>query len=189
MVRRSVATAFAVLAIVGGCRAEPPPPAAPAASITTPAPAASITTPAPPAAVTPLATKTLATKTLATAPLQIMTAAGVRSFTVEMAVSEAEQARGLMYRTELAPDAGMLFPLAPPRMTAFWMRNTLIPLDMIFIRADGTIARIAANTVPYSLNPVSSGEPVAAVLEIAGGQAARAGIAEGDKVRWPGGPS
>ena len=76
----------------------------------------------------------------------------------------------------------MIFPFPQPRMASFWMRNTLIPLDMIFIRADGTIARIAAKTVPHSLEPVSSGEPVAAVLEIAGGRAAELGIGEGDRV-------
>jgi uncharacterized membrane protein (UPF0127 family) len=68
------------------------------------------------------------------------------------------------------------------------MKNTVIPLDMIFIRTDGSIARIAENTVPYSLDLVESGEPVAAVLEIAGGAAAEAGVAEGDRVSWPGGP-
>ena len=72
----------------------------------------------------------------------------------------------------------------PPRPASFWMKNTVIPLDMIFVRPDGTIARIAADTVPYSLDPVDSGEPVSAVLEIAGGRAAELGIAEGDKVSW-----
>lgn len=89
-----------------------------------------------------------------------------------------------MFRSELAPDAGMIFPMKPPRPASFWMRNTIIPLDMIFIRPDGTIARIAAQTVPYSLTPVDSGEPVSAVLEIAGGRSAELGIAEGDKVDW-----
>jgi uncharacterized membrane protein (UPF0127 family) len=65
------------------------------------------------------------------------------------------------------------------------MKNTLIPLDIIFVRADGSIARIAAETVPYSLAPVDSGEPVAAVLEIAGGRARELGISEDDKVDWP----
>jgi len=89
-----------------------------------------------------------------------------------------------MYRTALAPDAGMIFPFDPPRPASFWMRNTYIPLDMLFIRADGTIAVIAANTTPLSLAPVESGEPVAAVLEIAGGQSAALGIHEGDRVSW-----
>ena len=81
-------------------------------------------------------------------------------------------------------DRGMIFPYDPPREVAFWMKNTLIPLDMIFIRADGTIAGIAANTVPLSLEPVPSVEPVVAVLEIAGGRAAELGIKPGDRVEW-----
>ena len=105
-------------------------------------------------------------------------------FSVEVARSAEEQARGLMFRTSLPPNGGMLFPLNPPREASFWMKNTVIPLDMIFIRQDGTIARIAAETVPYSLEFESSGEPVAAVLELAGGRAAALGIAEDDKVSW-----
>ena len=89
-----------------------------------------------------------------------------------------------MYREALAPDRGMLFPYDPPQIASFWMKNTLIPLDIIFIRGDGTIARIAANTVPLSLEPVQSLEPVAAVLEIAGGRAAELGIEPGDRVEW-----
>jgi uncharacterized protein len=91
----------------------------------------------------------------------------------------------LMFRDHLDADAGMIFPMDPPRVASFWMKNTLIPLDMIFIRADGTIARIAADTVPYSLNPVTSGEPVAAVLEIRGGRAGELGISEDNTVVWP----
>jgi uncharacterized protein len=106
------------------------------------------------------------------------------AFKVEVAQTPEEQTRGLMFRESLAPNHGMIFPMDPPREASFWMRNTVIPLDMIFIRADGSIARIAAETVPYSLIPVSSGEPVAAVLEISGGQAAALGIAENDTVKW-----
>jgi uncharacterized protein len=120
-----------------------------------------------------------------TVPLTIASAGRIQKFRVEVARTEAEQARGLMFRDRLAPDAGMIFPMNPPRVASFWMKNTFIPLDMIFIRADGTIARIAAETVPYSLTPVSSGEPVAAVLEIAGGRAGELGISEDDKVDWP----
>ncbi len=119
-----------------------------------------------------------------TVPLSIETAKGARTFRVEVARTPEEQAKGLMYRTALAPDAGMIFPFDPPRPASFWMRNTYIPLDMLFIRADGTIAVIAANTTPLSLAPVESGEPVAAVLEIAGGRSAALGIREGDRVRW-----
>jgi uncharacterized protein len=120
-------------------------------------------------------------------PLTISTARGPRRFSVEVARTEQEQERGLMFRTALPKDGGMIFPMDPPRPATFWMKNTPLPLDMIFIRADGTIARIAADTVPYSLDLVDSGEPVAAVLEIAGGAAAAAGIEEGDRVSWSGG--
>ena len=121
-------------------------------------------------------------------PLQIRSGGKVHRFTVEVAKSEEEQAQGLMYRQSLAPDRGMLFPFSPPRPASFWMKNTFIPLDMIFVRADGTIARIADNTVPQSLEPVQVGEPVLAVLEIAGGRAAELGISDSDTVSWPGGP-
>lgn len=119
-------------------------------------------------------------------PLSIRTAKTTLKFRVEVARTADEQARGLMFRESLPDDGGMIFPMNPPRMASFWMKNTLIPLDMIFIRADGTIARIAAETVPYSLEPVDSGEPVAAVLELAGGKAAALGIAENDVVSWEG---
>jgi uncharacterized membrane protein (UPF0127 family) len=119
-------------------------------------------------------------------PLTIRTAKGKHAFRVEVARTPAQQEQGLMFRPELAPDGGMIFPMKPPRPASFWMRNTIIPLDMIFIRADGTIARIAANTEPYSMATVDSGEPVGAVLEIAGGRAAALGIVAGDKVDWAG---
>ena len=117
-------------------------------------------------------------------PLTIRSASGLHRFTVEVARSPEEQATGLMHRQSLAPDRGMLFPYDPPQPASFWMKNTLIPLDIIFIRADGRIARIAANTVPLSLEPVPSLEPVAAVLEIAGGRSAELGIQPGDRVSW-----
>ncbi len=106
------------------------------------------------------------------------------AFKVEVARTAEEQSRGLMFRERLAPDRGMIFPLNPPRYASFWMKNTLIPLDMIFVRADGTIANIAENTVPHSLTPVASDEPVAAVLEIPGGRSAELGIRPDDKVVW-----
>jgi uncharacterized membrane protein (UPF0127 family) len=105
-------------------------------------------------------------------------------FTVEVARTASQQELGLMNRHGLAPDAGMLFPFDPPRPASFWMRNTLIPLDMLFIRPDGSIARIAANTVPMSETPVAVAEPMTAVLEIGAGRAARLGIVEGDHVSW-----
>lgn len=117
-------------------------------------------------------------------PLSIKTSRTIHKFRVEVARTEAEQARGLMFRESLPVDGGMIFPMKPPRSASFWMKNTVIPLDMIFIRSDGTIARIAADTVPYSAEPVDSGEPVAAILELAGGKAAALGIAENDMVSW-----
>jgi uncharacterized protein len=116
--------------------------------------------------------------------LSIRTVQGDRKFRVEIARSFEEQQRGMMFRQSIAADRGMIFPLKPEREASFWMKNTLIPLDMIFIRKDGTIARIAPEAVPHSLEPVSSGEPVVAVLELAGGEAAKQGIAEGDLVIW-----
>jgi len=105
-------------------------------------------------------------------------------FTVEMAISPEDQARGLMFRTSLADDAGMLFPYRAPQTLSFWMKNTYIPLDIIFIREDGSIENIAANTIPYSLDSVSSTGPAIAVLEIRGGLAAELEIEPGDKVSW-----
>lgn len=118
-------------------------------------------------------------------PLQIRSGDRTHRFTVEVAATADEQARGLMFRESLGPEEGMIFPFASPRVASFWMRNTLIPLDMIFIRDDGTIARIAAETVPLSEESVSSHEPVVAVLELRGGRAAELGIEEGDRVIWP----
>ena len=111
-------------------------------------------------------------------------AIGRHRFNVEVARTPQEQEKGLMFRKSLDPDGGMLFPMSPPRTASFWMKNTLIPLDMLFIRTDGTIAFIAANTTPYSREPVSAGMPVAAVLELRGGRAAELGIEEGDRVAW-----
>jgi len=117
-------------------------------------------------------------------PLTIATAKGVLHYKVEVARTSDEQARGLMFRTVLPDDGGMIFPMSPPRFASFWMKNTLLPLDIIFIRPDHTIESIAANAVPGDLTPLESGEPVAAVLEIIGGDAARLGIAPGDKISW-----
>ena len=117
-------------------------------------------------------------------PLTIQSHSGTHRFTVEVARTPEQQAQGLMFRQSLAPDRGMIFPYEPAQPVSFWMKNTLIPLDMVFIRPNGTIARIAENTVPLSLDPVPSLEPVTAVLEIAGGRARELGMSEGDKVRW-----
>lgn len=118
---------------------------------------------------------------------------GVHPFSVEIAKTPDEQQRGLMFRTNIPRGEGMLFTPypaegGPPREASFWMKNTPSSLDIIFIRADGTIARIAENAVPFSETPLPSGEPVGAVLEINGGLSSELGIAEGDRVTWPGGP-
>jgi uncharacterized protein len=117
-------------------------------------------------------------------PLEIRSGKHVHRFTVEIAATPDQQEHGLMFRPKVAPNEGMIFPMAPPRVATFWMRNTMVPLDMVFIRANGTIARIAVNTVPYSLNEVSSYEPVTAVLELAGGRTVELGIRANDRVTW-----
>lgn len=119
-----------------------------------------------------------------TVPLAIRTRHGPRRFRVEVARSEEQQALGLMYRRHMGMRHGMIFPMSPPRMASFWMKNTLIPLDLLFIRPDGTISSIAADAPVRSLDHIDSTEPVAAVLELNGGAAARDGIRPGDTVRW-----
>lgn len=120
----------------------------------------------------------------ATIPLMIAAAGKTHRFKVEVARTDEEQDRGLMFRTSLPADGGMIFPFQKPRIGSFWMKNTLIPLDMIFVRADGSIDRIAENTIPESLEPVVSGGEVSAVLELAGGTAARLNIDETAIVKW-----
>jgi hypothetical protein len=116
-------------------------------------------------------------------PLTIKSKTGVHHFTVEVAATPDQQETGLMFRKSLAGDRGMIFPYDPPQQVAFWMANTLIPLDIVYIRPNGTIARIV-NAAPMDLTPLPSGEPVVLVLEIAGGRAAELGVKEGDKVTW-----
>lgn len=118
-------------------------------------------------------------------PLEIATTKGVVVLEVEVARTDEQRARGLMYRKELAERYGMLFDFKEDQPVFMWMKNTLIPLDMLFIRSDGSIARIAAMTTPLSTQTIPSGEPVRAVLEIAGGSAQRLGIKPGDKVAHP----
>lgn len=104
---------------------------------------------------------------------------------VEVAKDPQEKALGLMFRTELADNQGMLFPYDEPRELSMWMHNTYIPLDMLFIRPDGVIHRIEAQAEPLSDRVINSGGPVSAVLELAGGAAKRLGIKEGDRVQHP----
>lgn len=112
----------------------------------------------------------------------IHTDTGDHVFTVEWAISDADRARGLMFRTEMAADHGMVFDFFRDAPVSFWMRNTLIPLDMVFIRSDGTILSIAQNATPMSDTPVPSNGAVRFVLEVNGGTAARLGIDPGDRV-------
>jgi hypothetical protein len=117
-----------------------------------------------------------------TSTLSIDTAGGPRRFTIELAISPPQHQQGLMYRQSLAPDAGMLFVFPRTQTATFWMKNTLIPLDMLFIAADGRIADIHERAVPLSEAVIASKEPVLAVLELNGGTVARLGIKPGDLV-------
>jgi uncharacterized membrane protein (UPF0127 family) len=118
-------------------------------------------------------------------PLEIATKSGVQVFSVEMATTEEEKTTGLMYRKELAEGRGMLFDFSPEQEVSMWMKNTFIPLDMIFIRADGRILRIAENTEPQSTKIIPSGGLAKGVLEVIGGTAKKYGIAPGDRVAHP----
>ena len=118
------------------------------------------------------------------APLTITGAKGEQRIAVEVAESDEEQARGLMFRTEMGADEGMLFPRDPPDIASFWMKNTPLPLDIIFIGTDRKVLNVAANTVPYSLASVSAEGMTAAVLELNAGRAAQLGIGPGTRVDW-----
>jgi uncharacterized protein len=117
--------------------------------------------------------------------LEIVTQNGVHVFSVEMAKSDEERQKGLMFRKELPEGMGMLFDFQPDQNVSMWMRNTYIPLDMLFINADGTIRRIAENTEPMSERTIPSGGPVRGVFEVIAGTAKKLGIKAGDKVAHP----
>jgi len=117
--------------------------------------------------------------------LEIVTRSGVYTFTVELAVTDEERSKGLMFRRELPEGRGMLFDFKQDVNASMWMKNTYIPLDMIFIRADGRIQRIAENTEPQSERIIAAGAPVRAVLEVIGGTAKKLGIKPGDRVAHP----
>lgn len=117
-------------------------------------------------------------------PLTVTGAAGTHRFDVEVADTDQAQQQGLMFRTELPDDEGMIFPYEGITAQSFWMKNTPLALDIIFVGPNGTISNIAAMTTPYSLDPVYSIGPVLAVLELRGGLAAELGIVPGDKVEW-----
>ncbi len=120
-----------------------------------------------------------------TAPLTILTANGPHKFTVELATTPAQMEQGLMFRQRLAPDAGMLFDFVAPSRAMMWMKNTLIPLDMLFVDAEGHIVNIHERAVPGSLATIAAAAPVRAVIELNGGTAARLGIRPGDRVVYP----
>lgn len=117
-------------------------------------------------------------------PLTVTSGDMRHDFQVEVAASDAEQAKGLMFRTQLGPNEGMIFPRSPPDIASFWMKNTPLPLDIIFVGTDGRILNIAANTIPYSMDPVSAVGMTGTVFEIAGGRAEELGITAGDLVEY-----
>ena len=117
-----------------------------------------------------------------TSTLEIVSKSGVHVFSVEMATNDDERARGLMFRREVPEGQGMLFDFKGDQDVSMWMENTYVSLDMIFIRGDGRISRIAENTEPMSRRIISSGGPVRAVLEVVAGTARKLGIAPGDQV-------
>lgn len=130
-----------------------------------------------------LATVEADARPLRTAPLEIITDRGDFHFRVEVADTFASRERGLMFRKSLAAKRGMLFDFKSSQTVAFWMKNTLIPLDMLFIGADGRILTIARDAKPMDETPIPSGGPVLAVLELRGGRAAEIDAEPGDRVR------
>lgn len=118
-------------------------------------------------------------------PLEIATKNGVRVFSVEFVNTDEKRARGLMFRREVPEGQGMLFDFERDQEVSMWMENTYVSLDMLFIRADGRIMRIAENTEPLSRRIISSGGPVRAVLEVVAGTTRKLGITPGDTVHHP----
>jgi uncharacterized membrane protein (UPF0127 family) len=120
--------------------------------------------------------------------LVLKTDSGDHSFNIEVATTDQERALGLMFRRSLPENAGMLFLYDRPQPATMWMKNTLIPLDMVFISADGNVHRIEQNAEPFSTALIPSGGPILGVLELNGGEAAKIGLKRGDKVLYPGLP-
>ena len=120
---------------------------------------------------------------LAVVPLSVTTQKGRHDFKVEVAASPAEQQKGLMFRTAMGPNEGMIFPNGPPQVRSFWMRNTVIPLDIIYIGPDRRVLNIVRGE-PYSTESLPSAGPVINVLELNAGRSAELGIKPGDKVEW-----
>ncbi len=117
-------------------------------------------------------------------PLTISQNGNTHTFRVEVARTEAQQETGLMFRAKMGKDEGMLFPSDRPAERSFWMKNTEIPLDIVFIGPDYRVSNIAANAVPYSLEPINSAGAAIAVLELNGGRAAQLGFTPGARVSW-----
>jgi hypothetical protein len=124
-------------------------------------------------------------QTFPTGEVTIESAGGPHKFTVEIATTPAQMEQGLMFRRKLAPDAGMLFVFKTPSKASMWMKNTYIPLDMLFIDPEGRVINIAERRVPQSLDTIGAAAPARAVLELNGGTAQRLGIKPGDRVRSP----
>jgi uncharacterized membrane protein (UPF0127 family) len=124
-------------------------------------------------------------QSFATSELTIVSATGPHRFTVEVAETPAQMEQGLMFRRTMASDAGMLFDYKTPTVATMWMRNTFIPLDMLFVDAQGRIVNVHQRAVPQSLDTIAATAPVRAVIELNGGTAARLGIAPGDQVQHP----
>jgi uncharacterized membrane protein (UPF0127 family) len=116
--------------------------------------------------------------------LEIHTKPHAQKFNVWVADTSARQAQGLMFVRDLPADEGMIFPMQKPRVAAFWMKNTYISLDLLFVGSDGRIVKIAPNAVPFSLATISSGAPISMVVEIKAGEAERRGVKVGDSVSW-----
>jgi len=129
-----------------------------------------------------MAAPTLAQKAMQRDTLKLVTASGIHTFDIEVADTDEQKARGLMFRRSLEQNAGMLFPYTPPQEITMWMKNTYISLDMVFIKADGRVLRVAERTEPFSEKVIASQGDAAAVLEVIAGTAARIGIKPGDKV-------
>ncbi len=117
-------------------------------------------------------------------PLTVTSLGKTHEFQVEVARTPQEQARGLMFRTEMGPNEGMLFPYDQPRVLSFWMKNTVLSLDLIFIGPDRRVINVAANAVPYSEQSIVSDAPAIATLELNAGRAQELGIVAGAKVDW-----
>jgi uncharacterized protein len=126
-----------------------------------------------------------ALETFGTSELTIQTAAGPQKFAIELALTDAQMEQGLMFRRSMAPDAGMLFDFKQPTPVTMWMKNTVIPLDMLFLDTSGKITDIHERAVPYSTDIIASAAPARYVIELNGGTVARLGIKLGDQVTSP----